>query len=167
MGVDLHNPLCPWELARHLEVPVLNASKVVDPETALYLASEQGKREVSALVCFEGLAAKIILNDAHSYKRLASNVAHELAHVVLRHPPTDLFHDDGTRNFNTDAENEANWLGPALLMSEEAALNAYSLIAKGHTTLSAYSDEFQISEEVIQMRMNVVGARRRMRFAAE
>ena len=167
MGIDLGNPLCPWKLAEHLGVPVINASNVVDLDTARYLASEQGKREVSALVSFEGLAAQIIVNDAHSYKRLASNVAHELAHVVLRHPPTDLFHEDGTRNFNTDAENEANWLGPALLMSEEAALRVFSLITKGHTTLMDYSNEYQISEEVIQMRMNVVGAKRRVRLAAE
>lgn len=167
MGVQLSSPLCPWRLAEHLCVPVLDASKIVDAKTARYLATEQGLREVSAMVCFEGIAAKVIVNDAHSRKRLASNVAHELAHVVLRHPPTDLFHEDGTRNFNSEYEDEANWLGPALLMSEQAALAAFSLISRGQVTLAAYSDEHQISEEVIQMRMNVVGARRRVRFAAE
>lgn len=165
MGVETHLPLCPWSLAAHLDVPVINASRIVDPNIASYLASDLGNREISAMACSLGVKSMIIVNDTHMIKRLASDVAHELAHIILRHPPENPLHADGTRKFNAEIEAEANWLGPALLLSEEAALYACSKISSGQITLPAFSDRHRISEDVIRMRMNVVGAYRRVRAA--
>ncbi|EFO28607.1 putative toxin-antitoxin system, toxin component [Roseibium sp. TrichSKD4] len=84
----------------------------------------------------------------------------------MRHHPTALFDADGNRDFIRAIEDEAEWLGPALLVSEEAALFAYRQIQLGTETVQTLSDKWTISVDVINMRMNVVGAKRRFRRAA-
>lgn len=155
----LHAPLCPWLLAKHLHVPLYKLSDFAGDRKIDYLMSERGQKEFSAMVCFEAAAAFIIYNDAHSKKRQAANIAHEVAHVVLRHPPKPPINSDGTREFDPIMEAEANWLGPALLVSEEAALH----IVAQSVPLGVAADRYGVSEELITMRTNVTGARRRVR----
>jgi hypothetical protein len=63
----------------------------------------------------------------------------------------------GLRHYDPAQEEEANWLGPALLISEEAAL---WLVSNGLSKSEA-SDYFGATEEVIQMRINLTGAIKR------
>ncbi|PJN93162.1 hypothetical protein CNY89_23100, partial [Amaricoccus sp. HAR-UPW-R2A-40] len=48
-----------------------------------------------ATVCYDGYAAFVIYNNTHAPVRQASNIAHELAHIVLGHPPLPLIKADG------------------------------------------------------------------------
>lgn len=102
----------------------------------------------------------IVHNDAHSKSRQASNISHELSHAILQHPRMEPFGDYGCRNFNKELEDEANWLGPALLISEEAALH----IVKSGMTIPQAVNHYNVTKEVISMRLNVTGARKRYAF---
>ena len=51
-------------------------------------------------------------------------------------------------------EEEANWLGPALLVSEEAANH----VARMGLPLAKASDVYGVSEDLMRMRLNVTGA---------
>lgn len=166
MDVLPEQPLCPWKLAIHLAVPILEFTKLPDCDEKLYLMRGKGKKEFSATVCYEGRKAFIVNNDVHHPKRQASNIAHELAHVLMGHPPAPPFDENGKRDFLPAIEAEAEWLGPALLVSDTSAMHAYRLIRAGEFTLSSLSDEWDITEDVIQMRMNLVGAAKRFRRAA-
>ncbi|WP_313931715.1 ImmA/IrrE family metallo-endopeptidase [Nostoc punctiforme] len=95
-----------------------------------------------------------------SLLRQASNVSHELSHSILQHQPDEVFNKCGCRNFNQEYEDEANWLGPALLISEEAALH----IVKTPMTIDEAVEYYRASKEVINMRINVTGARKRISF---
>lgn len=80
----------------------------------------QGKELFSAVTIFVGKHGRrrfIFHNDAHAKSRQAANLAHELAHAILCHPPTPPFMHDPV------AEEEAKWLGPTLLVPNEAALH--------------------------------------------
>lgn len=44
-------------------------------------------------------------------------------HGLLLYPPKAPFHDHGSRHYHREIWEEANWLGPALLVSEEAAMH--------------------------------------------
>lgn len=55
-------------------------------------------------------------------------------------------------------EEEANWLGPALLISEEAAL----WIVRNGISKSEASAQYDVTEEVIQMRINLTAAIKRV-----
>lgn len=166
MGISADEPLCPWLLSEHLYVPVVKLSILPSCDEKDYLMRGKGIEEFSATVCYEGTEAFVVNNDAHHIKRQASDIAHELAHVLMGHPPTRPFDETGRRDFLIEIENEAEWLGPALLVSEHAALHAFKLIQTKQHTLTSLSDEWSITEDVIRMRMNAVGAAKRFRRKA-
>lgn len=164
LGLAPYSPLCPWKLARHLDFPVMALEDFVAdiPHAIAHLRSAIGQGEFSAVTICKGTRRLIVYNDAHPRKRQAADVAHELSHGLLMHPPKPPFNEDGSRDYNPTLEEEANWLGPALLVSEEAAL----LIADRGLTISAASDRYGASEQVVRMRLNVTGAYRRVGRAA-
>jgi Zn-dependent peptidase ImmA (M78 family) len=123
-----------------------------------YLTTMRGQEEFSATVCYDGCAAFIIYNNTHAPVRQASSIAHELAHVVLRHPPLPLIKADGTRAFEKEYEDEAGWLGPALLISEEAALH----IAEQGWSATEAGRIYGVSAALVTMRVQVTGAKTRL-----
>lgn len=159
-----HAPLCPWRLAAHLEIPVLPMSEfaALIPEHYAYLSGKDGG-SFSALTVFDRSRRLIVHNDSHRRPRQASNIAHELSHGILGHPPMPPLDDIGCRNYNKDLEDEANWLAPALLISEEAALH----IARAGFTLEAAADTYGVSKEVMKMRLNVTNAYVRVKRSRE
>ena len=158
LGLAAHSPLCQWQLAEHLGHTVLPMSSYIDLHSreVLHLSSNKGRKEFSAVTVNSEIGPIIIHNDRHDTKRQAANLAHECAHGLLHHKPCALF--DGTKRvYNAEMEEEACWLGPALLISDEAAL----LIANRRYSLEQASDLYGASIEVIRFRLNVCGAARR------
>jgi Zn-dependent peptidase ImmA (M78 family) len=156
LGIAAHLPVCPWQLASHLGFPVraLSDFEKSEPVAVTYLRSLKGQQDFSAITIFDGTLRMIIHNDAHQKKRQAANIAHELAHGLLLHPPMPPLDAEGSRYYDRVIEEEANWLGPALLVSEEAAMH----IARMKLPLAKASDVYGASEELVRMRLNVTGA---------
>lgn len=159
LGLPPDSPLCPWRLAEHLDFPVtpLSEFELAEPAAVTYLRSQLGQREFSAITIFLGQKRLIVHNDAHAEVRQAANIAHELAHGLLHHPPKPPVDERGSRHYDAEREEEANWLGPALLVSEEAAV---SVVRQG-LSISMASRLYRVSTQVMQMRINVSGARKR------
>jgi Zn-dependent peptidase ImmA (M78 family) len=155
LGINPHEPLSPWELAKHLGIPVSPLSEFgnENPKAVKYL-KEKNQDCFSAITVFDGSRRLIVHNDAHHPYRQAANIAHELSHGILGHPATEVFNEIGCRNFNTEIEEEANWLGPALLISEEAAL----YIAKHQMSVDEASEYYCASKQVVNMRVNATNA---------
>ncbi|MBQ0819048.1 ImmA/IrrE family metallo-endopeptidase [Microvirga sp. HBU67558] len=124
-----------------------------------YPRGKKGQAEFSAVTLCKGPHRLIIHNDGHHKKRQAANIAHELSHELLIHPSKPLLNETGSRHYDANIEEEAAWLGPALLISEEAAL----LVAERKYSLTEASDIYGASEEVVRMRLNVTSAYRRSR----
>lgn len=76
------------------------------------------------------------------------------------HTPASLVGEDGARTFNREQEDEAHWLGPALLISEEAAVH----ITRIGLSNSAACNEYGVSEDLLQMRLQVTGALKRAAY---
>ena len=158
MGLSSHDPLCPRKLAHHLEIPLISLVNFMTdiPDAVSYLHGP-GQNEFSAVTIFNGMEKIILFNDAHSPKRQAADISHELSHIILQHPPKPPIGPDGSRHYDLEIEEEANWLGPALLVSDEAAV----WIARNRMSIAAASDFFGVSEDLVRMRVNVCGAYRR------
>jgi hypothetical protein len=152
-------PMCPRKLCEHLHLPLKKLSEFADHEPAAvaYLVSTEGQKEFSGVTIQLGAQRWIIYNDAHDAGRQASDIAHEVAHALLQHPVPVLFGADGKRNHDKGHEDEANWLGPALLVSDEAAV---AVVASGMSIVDA-AEIYGTSPEVMRMRINVSGARKR------
>ncbi len=153
------DPLCPWTLAEHLGLKIskMSAFIVAEPEAVAYLRSRAGQAEFSAITVDLGAQRTIIHNDAHDRKRQAADIAHEIAHGLLIHQFMPLTEASGARNYIQEIEDEANWLGPTLLVSDDAALLIASGIASDRLTLNTASDRYGVSFDLLRMRLNVSG----------
>jgi IrrE N-terminal-like domain len=153
-------PLCPWRLAQHLLVPVFTLSEFAkqNPRAAFFL-TQDGLWQFSGATFVFGYKRIIVINDGHSPKRQASDLSHELSHCILAHAPAPHLATSPSRQYDKEQEEEANHLGPALLISEEAAL---SIVRRGLARAQA-SDMYSVTEDVIQMRINLTGAAKRVR----
>jgi Zn-dependent peptidase ImmA (M78 family) len=156
LSLRSHDPLCPWRLAQHLEIPVDPLSAYTEIQEAVAHFMEQDRESFSAVTIIDGYRRRIIHNDSHPPHRQASNIAHELGHGILGHIPRPVLDEHGCRHFDVEQEDEANWLGPALLISKEAAFH----IAKTKMSVVKASRVYQVSKQVITMRLNVSGARK-------
>lgn len=163
LGLDSVAPICPFRLAEHMDVELIKLSAFLadHPEAASYLLGD-GKSEFFAVTLCGLTPRRVIYNDAHSPARTAADIAHELAHMLLLHPAHRLTNETGGRHFDKELEDEANWLGPAILVSEEAAVN----VAKQGWSLRRAATHYGVSEELMRMRMGVTGAYIRVRRAA-
>jgi Zn-dependent peptidase ImmA (M78 family) len=155
------DPLDPWLLSHHLEIPVYGLSSLTDYASfAVHYFSCIDTTSFSAVTIFRGRERHIVHNDTHNLGRQSSNLAHELAHALLHHQPAPALNDVGSRNWNQTLEDEANWLGGSLLISEEAAL----LIARKKWSYMQAAAYYKVSEEMIRFRLNVTGAQKRMNY---
>jgi Zn-dependent peptidase ImmA (M78 family) len=162
LGLRSAAALDPWMLAQHLGIDVLRLSHFqAETPTAAQRFLQIEKGAFSALTVFDGHKRIIVINDAHSGWRQASDLAHELAHALLLHEPGPAFHDDGIRNWNEDMEDEAEWLAGALLISEEAAL---TIVREGLSVRDA-ARKYGVTPRMVQFRMNVTAARVRVERA--
>lgn len=163
LGLASTQPLCPFRVINHLEVPIAKLSefKLTASAAFKYLARTSGKLRLSALTASLGAEKLVIYNDRLPPTRVRADLMHEAAHMLLMHPPHPMCGADGAREYIAELEDEANWLGPALLVSEEAALS----IAKRGTDLRSAASDYGVSPSLMRMRLNVTGAHRRARRA--
>ncbi len=159
LGLAPHHPLCPWKLAELLDIPIKPLSFYRDtiPDEVIY-CTETEQNIFSAVTVFDHYRRLVIHNDSHHPNRQAANIAHELSHGILGHSPTPIFDQYGHRKFNAQDEDEANWLGPVLLVPKDAAFH----IVKTGMSLEKASQFYGASKEVITMRVNLSGAKRIM-----
>jgi Zn-dependent peptidase ImmA (M78 family) len=152
-------PIDVWTLAAELGIPLVKLSEFAKraPDAVWHFTTiETGA--FSAMTVFCGERRMIVYNDGHTITRQASDIAHELAHALLFHPPQTALSEHGCRNWSDTYEDEASWLGGALLISEEAAL----LIARRRMSLDDAAVLYGVSRDMVTYRMNVTAARRRI-----
>lgn len=156
LGIEPSGPLCPWRLTTHLGYDVVPLSEfaAAQPEAVTYLRSTSGQDEFSAITLFGAGNPCIIHNDFQHARRQAANLAHEAAHGLLCHKPVPFIGPDGLRNFDQEQEDEAAWLGPALLVSEEAALH----IVESGLAPALVRAIYGVSDQLLRMRLAVTNA---------
>lgn len=155
LGLGTADPLDVHALASWLEIPVFGISQLVsvapDAVTHFHRADSSA---FSAVTVFRGSRRTIWHNDSHLAGRQSSNIAHELAHGLLLHPPGPALGDDGAREWDGEAEAEASWLGGALLISDEAAFH----IASSGMQLDQAAERYGVSTRLVDFRLNVTAA---------
>lgn len=159
VGLGPYERLDPRQLAAYLGIPIIALSEVRNTAPVVEHLMLVERDVFSAATIFSGVRRIIVHNDSHSPTRQSSNLSHELSHGLLGHPPTPALDDMGCRIWNQDIEDEAAWLGAALLVPECAAL----AIARRRWTQTEAAHRFGVSPQMIQYRLNVTGAEKRTR----
>ena len=152
--------LDPWRLAEHLCIPVIPMSSFIAAEPdAVRFYQNEGEAVFSGVTVFRGTRRTVVFNDAHAPGRQANDIVHELGHGLLGHSPTVAMDELGCRHWDQEMEDEADWLSSVLLVPEEAAL---LIVQRGWSPEKAAA-KYGVSRAMIQFRINVTGARRRVR----
>lgn len=152
------DPLDPRALAAHLEVTLLTPQQIPDlPSDVCRQLLETDPWGWSAVTLETDEGATIIYNPRKSEGRQASDLMHELAHLLLGHQPATLIlsheHGFGMRSFDPRQEDEANWLAWALLLPREALLRA----KRQKLTNEEVANRFGVTERLVRFRSSVTG----------
>jgi Zn-dependent peptidase ImmA (M78 family) len=158
LGLAPEDRLDPRDLAAHLGIPVVPLRDLA-PEAAD--AASAGRLQhkdagFSALTVCAGTRRLIVYNQRQPPGRRASNLAHELAHVLLEHPPVAERAPDGRRLWQSEVEAEADWQAGALLVPREGAL-AWLRRERGPGNGERH---FGVSRALFLWRLNQTGALR-------
>jgi Zn-dependent peptidase ImmA (M78 family) len=142
----------PLELAEYLSIPVFSLKDVAEatPKSKFsdYFAIDEPDA-FSAVTIFRGYQRVIVHNENHHPHRQASNLAHEVSHLLLEHEPNPIPPINGQRCWDAQVEEEASWLGAALLVPREGAL----LMAKSDWTVEEIAGHFGVSESLCRWRI--------------
>lgn len=168
LKLETTDPLDAFELAAHLEIPVYGLRELrrfsANPVfVGLFSGLEQDS--FSAVTVFVGIRRIIIHNETHAPTRQLSNLAHEISHCLLEHAPTPI-NSSGCRHWEKDVEDEASWLGAALLVPRGGALQ----LALEGLGVSEIAATFGVSEALCRWRIAQTGIasqlQRRRRYSS-
>lgn len=88
---------------------------------------------------------------------------HELSHLILEHEPSQIMvspdHPIILRSYNDTLESEANWLSGCLLPPREALV----FIKKQGISITDACNEYVVSKQLFQYRINTTGVNRQFR----
>lgn len=124
-----------------------------------------GRKEFSAVTVYREGRAIVVYNDSNTPARQRSDVAHELAHIILKHRPRPFLGDGGCRVWDKEQEEqekEAAWLSGVLLVPNDAAL---AIVRQGIDVAEAAAD-YGVSIRMLKYRLNMSGAYIRARREA-
>ena len=158
LGLRATDPLDPHRLAKHLGITVWNVENIpgLDPRSRRILLHDDADSWSAVTITFASQDL-IILNSAHRGARPASDLMHELAHIVIGHKPGRIdVSPDGLLILNTyDAqqEDEATWLAGALLLPRPALM----LVRRTAMPLTAALQKYGVSAEMFNYRLRMTG----------
>jgi Zn-dependent peptidase ImmA (M78 family) len=158
LGRHPYDPLDPRRLADLLGVMVWRADDVPGLESeSLGVLVESDPSSWSAVTVHGEKGTVVIVNSAHSEARTASNLTHELAHMILGHEPARVdVAENGLlllHGFDRSQEDEASWLSGCLLLPRVALLHARG---KKWPT-SDIAARFGVSVDMVSYRIKVTG----------
>ena len=163
LGLNAIDPIDPWELAEHLGILVWKPQDIpgLDQTTRRILLKDDPD-SWSAVTLQVDSHHLVILNSAHSGGRPASDLMHELSHILVGHEPARVdVAEDGSLLLNTydkKQEAEANWLSGALLLPRDALL---WMRRKKINQVDAAS-HFGVSEAMVRYRLSVTAVDRQI-----
>jgi len=167
LGLGPTAPLDPRRVASHLAIEVHTPYDIPEfDRICLTRLVKEDPDSWSAVTLSTREKGIVILNPAHSRARQASDLMHELAHILLSHDPARIdVAEDGSLvlfTYDKEQEEEANWLAGCLLLPRDALL---SMRQRTGADLRLGAREYGVSEAMLQYRLNVTGVEYQMRRA--
>lgn len=162
LGLKPFDPLCAFDLAEFLSVPVIPVTEVEGLSMEQLQLLNSSNHWSAVTIKIEGESDLIVHNGSHSEARQQSDIMHELAHIICNHQPTvtsqEYFHL-ALRDYDKAQEEEANWFGPSLKLPRKALA-----WAKGKKmTESAMAKHFNASLDMVNYRVRITGINRQFR----
>ena len=155
LGLRPTDPLDPVALATRLGTFVMPIEDLVlDGATPKAIHRLQSCGEFSAATLTTSRNRLILYNSREPLTRLANSLTHELSHLLLAHEAAPALDDLACRIWNTQQEEEANWLAATLLVPRSAALQ----IVRSDLSLADAARVYGVSVRLMGWRLNTTGA---------
>ena len=157
LGVKPSDPLDARALASNLNIKVWSIEDVpgLSSESKQILLAKEGGWS-AATICL-GEKRLIILNSSHSSGRQASNLTHELSHLLLGHKPARLDVSEAgimmMESYDQQQEEEADWLSGCLLLPRETLVH----IKKRRLDQTIAAKQYGVSLSMLKYRMGITG----------
>jgi Zn-dependent peptidase ImmA (M78 family) len=161
MGLAAAEPGEPLAIARHLDVRVHAAADLVGARPLKELNRIQTDAFSAITFRLRSGRTSVVYNSEHSLARINSDVAHELAHLILNHD-TATIERIGEWNFftcNSDQEDEANWLAGCLLLPRPLLLK----VGRRGWDVERIAREYNVSKAMARFRLNASGVALQLR----
>lgn len=157
LGLGAIDPLCPYALATHLSIHVLDIKELPLPANDLEHLTGAGSAVWSGFSLREAGLIGVVLNTSHPKRRLRNTLMHEISHIYLGHSGSQVtLLDSGTllvSDFSSEQEEEADWLSGALLLPREALLHARAQQLPNAQICETYG----VSDELCTWRLRMTG----------
>ena len=150
--------LSPEVLAEYFGVMLLEPQQIENLSAASYsLLVGKGRDNWSAVTISSKEMDVIIYNPSHSLGRRASDIMHELSHLILEHSPGQFIVSPNNpfalRSYDVEQENEAAWLSGSLLLPREALV----YIKKHRMSNREVCEIYGVSNQLLSYRMDITG----------
>ena len=156
LRLGLRDRLDPTQLASHLAIPVLTMRSLPSPNgVASFVTyfSSIDSESFSAVTVVVGRRRIIVHNENHHPNRQASNLTHEISHTLLEHAPNAVVAANGQRFWDAELEEEATWLGAALLVPRDGALR----MLRSGRGVDEIATHYGVSEQLCRWRITQTG----------
>ena len=155
LGSGDDQPVPLEQVAQHLDVDVLRADEIIDLRKLEELNEIQRDAFSAATFKLDSGKRVVVYNPLHEEGRTNSNIAHELAHLLLEHNVRNV---ESVGNFkfltcDSEQEDEADWLGGCLLLPRPVL---YAAARKG-LSAKQIAERYSTSEEMARFRLNLSG----------
>lgn len=158
-GIGLVERLDPLALARSVGAEVRCADELTGRAKLEQLEALQ-PGAFSACTLTIGSRHVIVYSPLSSPGRASSDIAHEVAHIVLDHQVNQI-EQVGALTFFTcdpDEEQEANWLSACVLLPRALMMKA----ARNGLAVSEIADAYGVSEQMAAFRLRITGVERQI-----
>jgi Zn-dependent peptidase ImmA (M78 family) len=165
MGVAAAEPVKIRALARHLNIDIVPADQLIDHRKLHDLDTAQQGAFSAATFHLSKDRVIIVCNPLNDPARTNSDIAHELAHILLDHQVRELQTIAGNTFFTCDPEQEeeANWLAGCLLLPRQALLRE----AFAGASAESIAAKYQVSPSMARFRLNTSGVLLQVRRAQQ
>ena len=158
LGIPLSASLEPVVLAKHLSLLVWEPKDIPGlPDWVLNHLTVVDSDSWSAVTLNVGNESVIIVNSSHAPTRRRSSIAHEIAHLLLKHDPARIdVSPNGyllLNSYEGEQETEANWLAGSLLVPRQGLMSAY----RSSQDSQVLANRFGVSKDLIQWRVRMTG----------
>jgi Zn-dependent peptidase ImmA (M78 family) len=155
LGLGPLDALDCFALAEAWGIPVVSLGELREDgakeSSVRHLLSEDAGFSATTVVL--GTRRLIVYNPRQPPGRSASNLSHELAHLILEHEAAPAIGIGGCRHWDGLQEAEADWLGATMLVPRESALEWMLQ----HGDLEDGARNFGVSVELFRWRVNHTG----------
>ncbi|MEU8251841.1 ImmA/IrrE family metallo-endopeptidase [Nonomuraea sp. NPDC048916] len=165
MGIAPAEPASVRALAHHLNVEIVSADQLIDLHKLQALSAAQEGAFSAATFHLSADHVVIVCNPLNDPARTNSDIAHELAHLLLGHQVRELQTIAGHifLTCDPDQEEEANWLAGCLLLPRQVLLRE----AFADATPDAIATKYHVSTQMARFRLNASGVNLQVRRARQ